>query len=104
MEIFSHIWFATVCTILALMPGPLRGRPRIFTSRSGYRQSRDKANSLSNLHPNMKPDHPLQPVVDRIVPIRFERGLQALSPAERNVFLVWCYPAAVNDGGHVDGA
>ena len=44
--------------------------------------------------------HPLQPVINRIVPIRFERGLQALSPAERNVFLVWCYPAAVNDGGH----
>lgn len=43
---------------------------------------------------------PLQLVVDRIIPIAFDRGLDALTPAERNVFLVWSYPAAINDGGH----
>ena len=42
----------------------------------------------------------LQPVVDRVIPIAFDRGLDALTPAERNVFLVWSYPAAINDGGH----
>jgi hypothetical protein len=42
----------------------------------------------------------LQPVINRIVPVAFERGLDALSQPERNVFLVWGYPVAVNDGGH----
>lgn len=42
----------------------------------------------------------LQPTIDRIVPLAFERGMAALSPAERSVLLVWSYPAAVNDGGH----
>ena len=27
-------------------------------------------------------------------------GLESLTNVERNAFLVWCYPAAVNDGGH----
>jgi hypothetical protein len=42
----------------------------------------------------------LQPTIDRIVPLAFERGLETLSPAERNVLLVWASPAAVNNGGH----
>jgi len=42
----------------------------------------------------------LQPVINRIVPVAFDRGLGALTPAERSVFLVWSYPAAINDGGH----
>jgi hypothetical protein len=42
----------------------------------------------------------LQPVIDRIIPIAFDRSLDALTPAERNVFLIWSYPAAINNGGH----
>lgn len=42
----------------------------------------------------------LQPTIDRISPLAFERGMAALSPTERSVLLVWSYPAAVNDGGH----
>jgi hypothetical protein len=42
----------------------------------------------------------LQPTIDRISPMAFERGMSALSPAERSVLLVWSYPAAINDGGH----
>jgi hypothetical protein len=42
----------------------------------------------------------LQPTIDRLSPVASERGISALSPAERNVLLAWSYPAAVNDGGH----
>lgn len=48
----------------------------------------------------MKAWNHLQPIIDRIAPLAFERGLQALSPKERTVLLVWSYPLAVNDGGH----
>ena len=42
----------------------------------------------------------LQPIIDRIVSLKSERGMEALSTAERAILLVWAYPAAINDGGH----
>jgi hypothetical protein len=42
----------------------------------------------------------LQPVVDVLIRRAVERGLQTLSHVEQNVYLVWCYPAAVENGGH----
>lgn len=42
----------------------------------------------------------LQPTIDRIAPLAFARGIDALSLAERCVLLVWSYGLAINDGGH----
>lgn len=42
----------------------------------------------------------LQPLVNTIIPRALKNGLAVLSPVEKNIFLVWCYPAAINDGGH----
>ncbi len=42
----------------------------------------------------------LQPVIDVLVPRAHQQGLVSLSPTEQIVYLVWCYPGAVNNGGH----
>ena len=42
----------------------------------------------------------LQPVVEALVSRVTEQGLTVLSPTERNTYLTWCYPSAVDNGGH----
>jgi hypothetical protein len=42
----------------------------------------------------------LQPLVSVLIDRVHKDGLGSLTTVERNAFLVWCYPAAVNDGGH----
>jgi hypothetical protein len=42
----------------------------------------------------------LQPLVSPLIDRAHKNGLGSLTDVERNVFLVWCYPAAINDGGH----
>jgi hypothetical protein len=42
----------------------------------------------------------LQPEIDRLAPIEFERGLGALTAAEQRLLLVWSYIGAIDNGGH----
>ena len=42
----------------------------------------------------------LQPVVKNYIARACRDGLVSLSPTEQVVYLVWCYPGAINNGGH----
>ena len=48
----------------------------------------------------MEPFRSLQLVVNALAPRAFAEGLSTLSRRERNIYLCWCYPAAVDNGGH----
>jgi hypothetical protein len=42
----------------------------------------------------------LQPTIDHLVPLVADGELSVLSPTEQNIYLVWCYGAAICNGGH----
>ena len=48
----------------------------------------------------MEPWEHLQPIIDRLIPLALDRGLDAITPAERDLFLAWTYPGEVDNGGH----
>jgi hypothetical protein len=42
----------------------------------------------------------LQPVVKPLIDRALSDGLGSLTNIEKNAYLVWCYPAAIGNGGH----
>jgi hypothetical protein len=49
----------------------------------------------------MEPWEHLQPVIDRLIAPVLDRGLDAVTPTERDLFLAWSYATAIPGDGHV---